>query len=139
MLRRAILRVFTTALVPDQLTRQVTRRFATSTRPRLPQDRHYAFWFHFYTAIKYDRALSTDRAREHAVEGCRFERTTREEAVRALELAHEGQLSLNDMPTKWREYWDALEASFDVQDPELRNRYAASTEQLNRLFETDKR
>lgn len=90
MLRRAILRALATVLVPEWLTRRVTRRLATSTRPRLPQDRHYAFWFHFYTAVQNDRALSTDRAREHAVEGCQFEKTPQTEAMRALELAHEG-------------------------------------------------
>ena len=138
MLRRKVLRALAAlpaVSVPEWITKRVTGRLALNTDPRLPHDRHFAYWVNFYAATRADRALSTNRAREHAVSGCRFEETTREEAIRALKFAHEGKLDLDDMPIEWRVSFNTLNPEFDTTDPELRDRYAASLKQLDRIFD----
>lgn len=138
MLRRKVLQVLAAlpaVSVPEWITKRVTGRLTLNTHPRLPHDRHFEYWVSFYAATRPDRALSTDRSREHAASGCRFKETTREEAIRALKFAHEGKLEIDDMPIEWRVSFDKLNPEFNTTDPELRDRYAARLKQLGRIFD----
>lgn len=76
--------------------------------PRLPADGNVTFWFHFRQAVEHG-TLSTSAARETVVEDMTFDRCTREDAVRALELAHKGYFGIDDVPGEWREYWNRVE------------------------------
>lgn len=102
MLRRTYLRslagVSTLPFVPDRV----------NPEPRLPSDRQLMFWFHFRQAIVRG-TLSTEQAREHVVKNMTFTRCSRDDALRALELAHEGYYGLDVVPREWREYWDRVE------------------------------
>jgi len=72
------------------------------------------FWFRFRQALRDDRAMSTPRAREAAVEDLCFDRVTRSEAVRALELADRGHYSIDDIPSEARDWFDQFDESVDA-------------------------
>ena len=81
--------------------------------PRLPADGHLMYWFHFRSAIKREKSMSTERSREHVVNEMAFKNTTEQEAIRALERADAGYYTLDDIPENWRSYFENVEQSLE--------------------------
>jgi hypothetical protein len=110
-----------------------------SMDPRPPGDNHVLFWFYFRAAVNPGRALSTEQARKAVIADLKFENTSKQEALLVLEQAAGGVLGLNDMPPQWREYFNKVEREYNLrdhyQDREHRNRHAAATEQVLRMFD----
>jgi hypothetical protein len=83
MLRRTYLRALTglSALpfVPDCLD---------PTPERLPADGQLVFGYHFRQAVVTDQGMTTERSQETVVEDQELSRCSRNDAKRALELAH---------------------------------------------------
>lgn len=75
---------------------------------RLPADGQLMFWYHFRQAVVTE-GVSTERSRETVVEDLELARCSREDAKRALELAHNGYYSLDTVPEEWREYFDRVD------------------------------
>lgn len=67
------------------------------------------FWFHFYGAIRRDRPMSTEQAREKTVEELDLQNLTDDEAVRLLQLANKGVYDTGDMPERWQGVFEEIE------------------------------
>ena len=75
----------------------------------VPSEGNLVLWFHFYGAIKRDRLMSTEWAREKTVEELNLQNLTDEEAIRLLELANEGVYDTDDVPERWRTLFEQME------------------------------
>jgi len=84
-------------------------RVRKDKRQPVPSEGNLMFWFHFYEAIKRDRPMSTEWAREKTVEELNLQNLTEEEAVRHLELANEGVYDTDDVPERWRTLFEKME------------------------------
>lgn len=71
------------------------------------------YWFHFRSAIEREKSMSTVRSREHVVNGMTFKKTTKQEAIRALELADTGYYTSDNIPENWRSYFEDVEQSLE--------------------------
>lgn len=105
MFRRSFLAALSAAsslpLIPDRL--------GSDHPPEIPSEGNLMFWYHFYSAIQRDRPMSTERAREKAVEELTLQSLTDAEAVRLLELANEGMYDTDDMPERWHGVFEEME------------------------------
>ncbi len=55
--------------------------------------------------------MSTERAREKTIEELELQNLSDDEAIRLLELAHQGVYELGDMPEKWLRIIESVEVT----------------------------
>lgn len=72
------------------------------------------YWFHFRNAIQKDRVMSTPESRVRAVNDVNLVQASDEEAIELLRRANNGEYSLEDIPTTWRDYFDEVEENFTL-------------------------
>jgi len=72
------------------------------------------YWYYFRNAIKRDRVMSTPESRARAVQDVDLVQASDEEAIELLRRASNGEYSLDDIPTTWREYFDEVEENFTL-------------------------
>lgn len=104
MFRRAFLSALSVIpripLLPD--------RFQPEYPPRLPSEGSLMFWFHFYAATQRG-TLSTEWAREKAVDDLKLDTLTDDEAIHLIRLASEGLYDAEDMPEQWHGIFERME------------------------------
>jgi hypothetical protein len=77
--------------------------------PTVPSEGNLMFWYHFYSAIRRDRPMSTERAREHTIEELDLTNLADEEAIELLKLANDGVYETTDMPERWHGAFERME------------------------------
>ena len=118
-------RSFLSALSAVPVLPRILDRHNPDQRPAVPSEGNLMFWFHFYGAIRRDRPMSTERARERVVEELNLQNLTDDEAVRLLELANDGVYDTEDMPGRWSSVFEEVEEnvsreiSFQTSDREI--------------------
>lgn len=104
MFRRAFLSAFSAIpripLLPD--------RFQLEYPPKLPSEGSLMFWFHFYAATQRG-TLSTEWARQEAVDDLDLDTLHDDEAIQFLRLASDGVYDAEDMPGKWHGIFERME------------------------------
>jgi len=66
------------------------------------------FWFHFYAATQRG-TLSTEWAREEAVDDLELDTLDDDEAIQFLRLASDGLYDVEDMPEQWHGIFETME------------------------------
>ena len=103
MFRRAFLSTLSMIpripLLPD--------RYQPEYPPRLPSEGSLMFWFHFYAATQRG-TLSTELARQEAVDDLELDTLDDDEAIQFLRLASDGLYDAEDMPEQWHGIFETM-------------------------------
>ena len=83
-------------------------RFQPEYPPKLPSEGSLMFWFHFYAATQRG-TLSTEWARQTAVDDLNLDTLDDDEAIQFLRLASDGVYDAEDMPGQWHSIFERME------------------------------
>jgi hypothetical protein len=72
------------------------------------------YWFYFRNALTKERVMNTPESRVRAVKDVDLVQASDEEAIELLKRANNGEYTLDDIPTTWREYFDGVEEKFKL-------------------------
>ncbi len=79
----------------------IPNRLNPAHPPAIPSEGSVVFWYHFYSAIERERSMSTEEAREQAVNEPNLTNLADNEAVHRLKLANERVYNSSGMPERW--------------------------------------